>query len=270
MTGITIGYLAFLFVLGLTIGSFSNVLIWRIPQQMPFAKGRSICPKCNNHLKAADLVPVFSYLFLRGKCRYCKEPISARYPLVELVTGVLFAVCGLRYNPFADFGAFWEFEPMLLGQLAVALVVTVVLLVICMIDFDTMEIPNGLVLFLAIPAIAAIFTFNDVSLLWDRVIGAFCVSLPMYILCLIIPNAFGGGDIKLYFVCGFLLGWKNTLLATFIALLLGGGYAIYLILSRKIESKGHIPFGPYICVGVWVALLYGHQLVDAYTGYFFG
>lgn len=152
-------------------------------------------------------------------------------------------------------------------QAGLACGTVLLLLFVAVIDMKTMEIPNTLVLLLCLPAIAAIFLFPEISLL-QRGIGLVCVSLPMLLLTLAIPGAFGGGDVKLIAVCGFLLGWQKTLLATFIALLLGGGYAIVQMLRGKIKRKQHIAFGQYICTGVFLSLLYGEALINVYLDVF--
>ena len=141
------------------------------------------------------------------------------------------------------------------------------LLYTSMIDFDTMTIPNGLIISLIVPV--GIFTvLHPETALMTRAIGFFIVSLPMYLLTLLIPDCFGGGDIKLIAVAGFLLGWKLTLLAFFISVLIGGSYAVYLLLSRKTQKGAHIAFGPYLCAGIMISLLYGETLIQGYLSLF--
>lgn len=145
--------------------------------------------------------------------------------------------------------------------------VFMILLTITMIDFDTMTIPNGLIIALIVPV--GIFTvLHPETAFLSRIIGFFVISLPMYVLTLLIPDCFGGGDIKLIAVAGYLLGWKLTLLAFFISVLIGGSYAVYLLLSRKTKSGAHIAFGPYLCAGIMVAFLYGENLIQAYLSLF--
>ncbi len=252
---VSIAIYIILFILGICIGSFLNVLIWRIPNGISFIKGRSFCPKCNTQLKDRDLIPVFSFLFLKGRCRACKEPISARYPIIETLTGLLFML------------SYWRFG-LSFGTL-IAIFTASVLICITMIDFDTMEIPDGFIIALILPAVASVFVFPEVTIL-ARIIGAAAVSLPMLILALLITDAFGGADIKLMAVCGFMLGWQGILLAMFIGILLGGGYGIYLLATKKAKKKESMPFGPYLCVGIFVSLLYGSNIISAYINYFFG
>ena len=239
------------FIIGIVIGSFLNVVIYRVPIEVSFAKGRSFCPHCQAPIKGYHNIPVFSYLWLRGKCADCGQPISIRYPLVELFTGLMavliFAVYGFSFQWLVVFSA------------------AAILICITMIDFDTMIIPNGLVIALMAPALLSFFFFPQLGIL-SRVIGIFVISLPMLILVLFIPDAFGGGDIKLMAVAGFMLGWGNTLLASFIGLLLGGAVAVVL-LARKTADK-HMAFGPYLCIGIMTALLFGDIIIRSYLNLF--
>lgn len=243
----------YLFVLGSCIASFINVLIYRIPRKLDFVSGRSFCPSCQNTLKPYDMIPVVSWLFLKGKCRFCKEPISPRYPVIELSGGLLAILC------FYRFGFDW--------MTIVSFGLSMILLTITMIDFDTMIIPNGLVIALIIPAIAC-FVLNPEIEINNRIIGMVSVSGFMLVMTLAIPDCFGGGDMKLMFVCGFMLGWVNTLLAGFISLLIGGVYACYLIIRKKAKEQVHMAFGPYLCLGVFIALLYGSEIVRGYLSFF--
>lgn len=239
--------------LGACIGSFVNAATLRYSKGESFVKGRSRCPACGTTLRWFELVPLVSFLVLRGRCRGCKAKISWRYPAVEAVCTLTAALCWLR------------FEVAWMTPLAFA--VCAILLAVTLIDGDTMEIPNGLVIALIPFAVGAVWARPEVTLL-QRGIGFLTVSLPMFLLALIIKNAFGGGDIKLMAVCGFLLGWQNTLLAFFIAVVLGGGYAVYLIGSKKSKKGAHIAFGPYLCIGVAAAMLYGKEILSAYLGLF--
>lgn len=244
---------SFVLVAGICIGSFLNVLIYRIPKKENFAAGRSYCPACGHTLKALDLVPVISFIFLRGKCRYCGNKISFRYPLVELLGGAM-ALCSV-----ASFGLTW--------QTAVVFVVSCVLLVIAFIDIDTMEIPNGLVLIILVLAVVSLVWFRDITWL-SGVIGFFSIALPMQLMNFIIKDSFGGGDIKLCAACGLLLGWQNMLAAALIALITGGVYGVYLMISKKKDRKDHFAFGPFLSFGIIVALFAGNFLIYSYLTIF--
>lgn len=243
----------YMFILGSCIASFINVLIYRIPQKLDFVSGRSFCPSCHNTLKAYDMVPILSWIVLKGKCRFCKKPISPRYPLIELCGGLLAVLCFYRYG----------FDWMTIVSFALSMI----LLTIAMIDFDTMTIPNGLVVALIVPALICAILNSEIDIV-NRIIGMVCISGFMLIMTLAIPDCFGGGDMKLMFVCGFMLGWINTLLAGFIGLLFGGGYASYLMITKKAKEQTHMAFGPYLCLGIFIALLYGNEIIRLYLSFF--
>jgi len=281
-----IAVLVFVFVLGTVIGSFLNVLVYRIPRKLDFVRGFSFCPNCKHQLRPADLVPVLSYLALGRRCRYCQQPIPPRYMLVELTGGVLALACWLAFVPgLAGLGGLsaataaagtplLTANPWLLGSaaspLAAALwfAVLSILLVIALIDAETMEIPNGLNIALAICGLLAILAGPQLPWL-SRLIGVFIVSAPLLVISLIVPGAFGGGDIKLMAAAGLLLGWQATLLAAFIAIVLGGIWGVYLLISGKKGAKGHFPFGPFLCIGIATAMFFTTPLLTWYTGTFF-
>lgn len=252
MEPILIFLYVYMFVIGSCVASFINVVIYRVPLGINIAKGRSFCPKCHKTLKPHDMIPVLSWFILGGKCRFCKEPISKRYPIIEFVGGVLGVLCFYHYG--------------IDGMTLISFSLSMVLLAITMIDLDTMTIPNSLVICCVVIAILSIM-FHNISMV-DRVIGFFIISVPMYVMNLIIPDCFGGGDIKLIAVCGLLLGWVDLLVGMFIAVVIAGVYAGYLMITHKVDKKGHIAFGPYICFGVFVALLYGQNILNFYLGLF--
>ena len=223
------------FLLGAALFSFMNVVAWRLPRGMDPLKGRSVCPQCGHTLGAPDLVPVFSWLFLRGRCRHCGAHIPARYLLVELLGGVLaLAVCGI-------------------------------LLSVSLIDAETQTIPDRLNLALAVcGAVSVLLSPAD----WlPHIIGALCVSVPMFLLCLVIDGAFGGGDIKLMAAAGLFLGWQNTLLAMFFGIVFGGMYGIYLLAAKKAGKKDHFAFGPFLCAGIVIAMLFGGPVLEWYCAF---
>ncbi|HIW22102.1 MAG TPA: prepilin peptidase [Candidatus Dorea intestinavium] len=242
------------FLMGASIFSFLNVVIYRVPRNMDFIKGRSHCPNCGKALSPLDMIPVFGYLLLKGKCRYCKSKISPRYAVIELLGGLIavFLVNKFGYN-FQAITMFAFFS---------------MLTVVACVDIDTMEIPNGFVLAILIIAIFSFFAFPEITLL-QRIIGFFVVSLFLLIVTLIVPGGFGGGDIKLMAACGAFLGWKLCLISFFIAILLGGGYGIALLIRKKKGKKDHFAFGPFLCVGCGLGFLYGGELLSWYLGLWF-
>lgn len=241
------------FLLGSCLGSFLNVVIYRLPRGLPFGNDRSRCPGCGTQIKPYDMIPVLSYFILRARCRACGSKISARYPAVEALCGALGVICALVLGPV--WAALAVFAALLM------------LLAVALIDWDTMEIPNALVIALAVPAVALAFLQPEIGLP-ARGIGVLTLSLPMLAMNLIVRDSFGGGDIKLMAVCGFMLGWQLTLVAGFAALLTGGCYGVYLLKSGKKGRRDHFAFGPFLAFGVALALLAGQPILSWYLGLF--
>ena len=248
MTNIILVMLAFF---GASVGSFVNVAALRRAKNENFVLGRSGCETCGHRLVWFELVPLISWFVLLGKCRACKIKLSSRYVIVEIISAIIFVLSFMVYG----------FSLVTL----LALPVSAILLAISLIDFHSMEIPDGLVIALIPLAIAAIWLMPDIGLL-SRGIGFFAISLPMLALTIVIKGAFGGGDIKLMAVCGFLLGWQGIILAFFIAVLLGGSWAAYLLASGQRKRGQYMAFGPALCVGIFLSLLYGYEIIRLYGG----
>jgi leader peptidase (prepilin peptidase)/N-methyltransferase len=201
--------------------------------------------------------PIVSWLLLKGKCRYCGEKISPRYTFVETLGGVIALTC------FFKFG----YSP----EAIAAFVFFCVLTVVAFVDIYTMEITNGFViaaLLAGVLKIALTVLGGGEAGILSGIIGMFCVSVPMLLICLVIPGGFGGGDIKLMFACGLYLGWKMTVLSTALGVLTGGLFGIYLLISKKKGLKAHFAFGPFLCFGMLVAVLCGEQILDWYLGFY--
>ncbi len=248
MNSIIILCYIYCFVIGTCVASFMNVIVDRVPRHEDFVHGRSHCESCGHMLKWYDLIPILSYVLLRGKCRYCKAKIPMRGFFVELFGGLVSVFCFYRYQ--------FSIETVLL------FVVSMILLAITLIDHDTMIIPDGLNIALFIVCfVLCIVRHLTVS---DAVLGMLCIAVPMFILILLIPDCFGGGDVKLMFASGIALGMKYSLLAAFIGILVAGIYCIYLILTKKVSKKAHIAFGPYLSLGIFIALVYGPEIVSWY------
>ena len=239
------------FIFGTFIGSFVNVLILRIPNHENFITERSHCPKCGYVLKPLDLVPVLSYMALRGRCRNCHEKISVQYPLIEILNGVLylatFAVYGFSINTLLYF----FFIPALIA--------------LSVIDARTFEIPEGFIYYMLL--LGAVRVATDYRHTLDYVIGFFSVSL-LFLLILLISKgrAMGGGDVKLMAVTGLIIGWKLNILALILGCILGS--VIHLLRMRFKGADHTLAFGPYLSMGVTIALLYGDRLIEAYLGLF--
>ena len=242
-----------IFFAGACIYSFLNVVIYRVPKKESFVSGRSYCPVCGHSLGMLDMMPVFSFLFLGGKCRYCKSRIGVRDTLVEILGGLTLLFCMYKY----------ERTEMALTVFAFYGILTVV----TFLDIDTMEIADGCHLAMVLLALISWFTMTGPGLV-ERLVGAFCVSVPMLVLTMLIPGAFGGGDIKLMAACGLFLGWKCTLVSTFLGFLFGGVWAVGLLITGKAERKEHFAFGPFLCLGMGIGLIYGQTLINWYIGLF--
>ena len=241
------------FIFGLVIGSFVNVLIYRIPKKENIVTKHSHCMVCEHKLGWYDLVPLFSWLFLRGRCRYCKAKLSIQYPLVEFINGagylLIFILCGINITSVCYSIAFS------------------MLVAISVIDWRTYEIPIGLnITIFVMGVINAAVNYNNIL---NYLIGMVCVSLFLLLLYMVTGGrGIGGGDIKLMAVAGLLLGWKNIILALVLGCIIGS--IIHLTLM-KVSNKGRVlAFGPYLSAGIVIAMLWGNRIVEWYVRIIFG
>jgi len=261
----------FVFIIGAVIGSFLNVLIYRLPRKLDFVKGFSHCPGCEHRLFPKDLVPIFSYLALGRKCRYCKEPISPRYMIVEIITGLLAALSFTAFFPPAAFLAH-SLAPgaTIITYAANALLyfaVLACLITIAYIDRDTMEIPDSLSIAIAVCGVIAIFIGPEIGLK-SHLIGLAAAAVPLFLIAFFIEGAFGFGDVKLMAAAGLFLGWQNCLVALFIGVVIGGVYGIILLITKKKGRKDHFAFGPSLCVGIAAAMFFGSDIIGWYLNFF--
>ncbi len=238
---------AAVFILGLVIGSYLNVCIYRIPRSLSTAAGRSRCTACGNIIRWYDLMPVISYVLLGGKCRNCGERISPRYIFVELLTAVCFTAS------FLTFG----FHPKAL----LACAVLAVLIVAAFIDAEHKVIPDRLVAVLFVLGIIHVFISGEGYL--SHIIGLFAVSVP-FLLIALLTGGMGGGDIKLMAAAGLFLGWKSAVLSVIIGSAAGAVYAVYLLLAKRAGRKSEVPFGPFLSLGIGLSVLFGRQIIDLY------
>lgn len=244
-------------VVGLVIGSFLNVVIWRVPRGESIVAPPSACPRCGHRIRVRDNVPVLSWLVLRGRCRDCAAPISARYPVVELATGVLFVGVALRLG--------WS--PALPAYLYLAAIG----LALALIDLDTHRLPDVIVLpgypVLALLLAAASWAGEDWAALLRAAIGAAVLWALYFILMVAKPGGMGFGDVKLAGVLGAgmaWLGWGSLVVGGFAAFLLGGLFGVGLIVAGHAGRKTKVPFGPWMVVGAAVGFAVGEPLWGAY------
>lgn len=260
-------------VLGLALGSFTNALVWRIYKQSKnkkskqrdeysIMKGRSMCTSCGHQLSAADLVPVLSWTALKGKCRYCKKPISWQYPAVELLTAALFVVSYL----------FWPFNLNSAQDyvlLALWLVTVVAEVAMTLYDLKWMILPNRLVY--PTGGLAVAFTITrflitgDIQVLLNALIGSVVFGGFFYGMYQISRGKWiGGGDVRLGFVLGILLGWQKSLLCLSFAAYLGTLLILVLVVLKKYHRKLKVPFGPFLLVAAFIVMLFGQYFIDWY------
>lgn len=240
---------------GAVIGSFLNVLIYRLPKNLKFVTGRSHCPQCGKLIRWYDNIPVVSFLILRGKCRECHAGISWRYPLVELLTAAFFLLAFRLYG--------------LSPQAGIVSVFFCLLLVVTAIDFQFYIIPDKITIAGMILGLAASFVSPIVKPL-DALIGLVAGGASLYLLAvagdfLFKKESLGGGDIKLAAMLGAFLGWKSIIIVFFGAAVLGLVYAlIYMLFSRKMRQDRMIPFGPFLSMAALIALFFGNYLINFY------
>ena len=245
-------------VLGLCIGSFLNVVIYRLPLGMSLAKPDSHCTNCNYFLKWYDNIPVLSYILLGGKCRKCKSKISPRYMLVEIFTCLCYLACAF---------IFWKSSPV---YAILSALICSILICVFFIDLEHLIILDRFHIFIAILGIVAIFV-DDFTLWYDHLIGCVAgggVFLTIYFGAILAlkKEGLGFGDVKLAFATGLLLGWQKFILAILIASIVACIVLIPLKYAKKDANDAEYPFGPFISLGVLTALLFGSNIITWYVG----
>ncbi len=238
------------FLYGIIIGSFLNVCIYRIPKKENIATTRSHCMSCGYQLKWYDLVPLFSYLALRGKCRKCGSRISVQYPLVEALNGALYLLVFWRYGLSVD--------SLLYCLLFSALIV------LSVIDFRTYEIPVGINIFILTLGLIRIVT--DMSHWLSYGIGLLSVSIPLLLIYLVTKGrGIGGGDVKLMAAAGLLIGWKLNVLGFLLGCMLG---SIIHVCRMKLSGEGRtLAMGPYLAMGIAISVMWGEQMIAWYLSF---
>ena len=247
-------------ILGLVFGSFATVAAHRIPKHESIVGGRSRCPNCGHTIRAAENVPLFSFLIQRGRCRGCGQRISPRYPLIEVATAVLFGLSAAKFGASVEaivFAAFFW-----------------VLVVLTAIDIDYRLLPNRVVY----PAFAtgwvglgmAALVNEDLSSLRDAAMGALIFGGFFFVVAFIYPVGMGGGDVKLAFVLGTFLGYVGgpgvVAVGMFLAFVLGGVVGVVAMVVSRAGRKTQIPFGPFLALGTVLGIFLGQAIVDFYVG----
>ncbi len=257
---------------GIAIGSFLNVVVWRVPRGESVVHPASHCPACDHPIRSRDNVPVLSWLILRGRCRDCGEPISPRYPAVELGTGVAFvgvAVWAVN-SPWFTVDTPLALTSSLLA-IAAYLYLTAVSIALAIIDLETFRLPNVIVLpSLAVVTVllgAAALLRSDLGQLVTALVGSVILLAFYFLLRLVSRGGMGLGDVKLAPTLGMALGWLglgNLVVGAFAPFVLGGLFSVILLVRRSAGMKTRIPFGPWMILGAWLGIVVGGLVFDAY------
>ena len=240
------------FVYGCCIGSFLNVCIWRIPRERSLARGRSACNYCGHVLGFLDLVPVLSWVGLKGRCRYCGRSISREYPIIELGCGLMYLLCfqvmGLRIRAVLA---------CLLGS---------VLLMAAVIDGKWLYVPDRVPLMILLLSLVS-YSTSRYPLLGNRLAGAGFVCSFMIMLTLLTDGGIGGGDIKLMTAAAMYLGFSRGVAAFFFSYVLAALWYLVPLLRGRLDRKDCIPMVPFFAVSIMIFTLWGRQLLNWYLGF---
>lgn len=249
----TLLFHTYLFILGLIMGSFYNVVGLRVPDGQSIVAPRSACPACGRQLSARELIPVLSYVFQKGKCTSCKTGISIKYPLFELATAILFTIA-----------------PVVVGwskELMVALPLISLLIIITISDLEYMLIPNKVLLFFAGLFIIIRFVV-PLDPWYDALVGSAVGFGLLLLIAIVSKGGMGGGDIKLFAVLGLVLGLEQTLLAFFLSTVFGSVFGVLGMVTGKVKRGKPMPFGPYIALGGLTSYFYASDIIRWYVGQF--
>ncbi len=239
-------------LLGAVLGSFINVVIYRIPRGKSLVSPPSSCPQCHTRLGVAELVPVVSFLALRGRCRHCRAPIAARYVVVELLSSAAVAVSLAKFGLTVSGGA--------------AAVLLLTLIALSAVDIEHFLLPDRMVL-------AGVLVGLPLVLLRDwpawsaSLLGAAAGAVIFTLILLLSRGGMGGGDVKLAAMIGLYLGWQLALVSYLLAFLLGGLFGVALLLLGLRGRRDAVPFGPFLALGAVLALFFGESILAWYVGF---
>lgn len=241
------------FIVGSVAGSFLNVCIDRIPADKTIFLSRSRCDSCGHYLNVTDLIPVWSFILLRGACRYCKAAISVRNLFVEILTGFLFVIIADKFPYDMQHCFLWLFTALLIIQ--------------CFIDYYHKILPDNISLLILGSGI--IYSYYFQADLWESLYGGLLGLSILLIIFIVSRGGMGFGDVKLAFVSGVWLGFENTFVFLLVAFVAGGLISVLLLLSGSKTGKDAIPFGPFLCLGGFIAMMYGNEIINWYWRFFF-
>ena len=251
---------AFIFGFGAVIGSFLNAVLWRLRTRESFIFGRSYCPHCRHELAAMDLVPIFSYILLGGRCRYCRKPICPSYLVIETFAGILFLLAALNLG-----GLSGEFDGLLLPRLLLDWYLIAVFMLVFVYDLRYMLILPSVTL----SAAAVAFVGNAaLGYGWFSLLSGAALTAGFFYLQLALSRGrwIGGCDVYLGLLMGAALGWQSALLALFLAYVSGAFVGVALIASGRKNLKSQLPFGTFLSAAAVVSLLYGERILAWYFG----
>lgn len=253
----------FIFILGAIIGSFLNVVILRLHNGEKIT-GRSRCPYCRQQLATPDLIPIFSFIFQGGRCRYCQKKISWQYPLVELMTGAFFVLATYNiFGPLSPLLIFYNFH-LLLYWLR-NLIFICFLIIIFVYDLRWYLILDRI----TIPAMVLALVINLwLGLVWTNLFFGVLVGLGFFLLQFLVSSGkwIGAGDLRLGLLMGLMLGWPAVLVALFFAYIIGAIFSLGLLALGKKGLKSQVPFGTFLSLGTIIALFWGDEIVNWYLG----
>ena len=246
-----------IFILGLIVGSFSNVCIYRIPRNESIIYPASHCPKCRSKIKPFDNIPLLSYILLKGRCCNCKSKISLQYPIVEFLTGLTYLTIYLIYG--------------LSIQSLIYIILSSALIIIAFIDLNQQIVPD----IISLPGIAIGFIISFFvpyisfinSALGILAGGGIILIIAMGGSAIFKKEAMGGGDVKLAAMIGAFLGWKYIIISLFLGFFTGALAGIFLIVAKIKSREDMVPFGPFIVLGSFITLLWGEKIISWYLGF---
>ncbi|KFZ42489.1 prepilin peptidase [Anoxybacillus sp. KU2-6(11)] len=241
----------YIFLLGLLLGSFYNVVGLRVPKGESIVAPRSHCPHCKRTLTALELIPVVSYVLQKGKCRACSARISFVYPLIELSAAILFTLAPLFVGWSAEVAVSWT-----LISLFVIIFVS---------DVHYMVIPNRVLLFFTPLLLVERLWIAPLTPWWDSLLGSVVGFMILFVIAVVSKGGMGGGDIKLFALIGLALGAKLTVLAFFLSTLVGTIFGLIGMALGRVKRGEPMPFGPAIVVGTLIAYFFGETMIDMYV-----
>jgi len=242
-------------IIGMIIGSFLNVCTFRVPNEESISYPPSHCSNCNHRLMPLDLIPIFSFIFLRGRCRYCKEKISFQYPIVEALNCIFYVIIFFEYG-------------VSIATLKYSVLISL-LIVISFIDYKTQYVYQSNIIFGLICGI--IFMLINFMLYKSGILDSIMGSIIGFLIIktiVVITKGMGDGDAEIALVCGLFLGVKGILIGLFLSVIIGGASGVLIIILKLKNLKDKIAFGPFIAVGTFISMIWTKEILEWYMKMF--